>query len=376
MKNIVICCDGTGNEYGRNNTNVVETYSLVEKDRAQIAYYDPGVGTGGWEYHEEKGGLRARADQMTGQGLQRNVEDAYRRLMQCHEGGDRVYLFGFSRGAFTVRSLAGMLHKRGLLRPGHENLVEHASRIYNTEGNDDIAAGFRRTFGRDCPVEFIGVWDTVESLALNAGRKWHDHTLNPEVRFGNHALAIDERRRDFLPCPWTNRGWRKARPSSRCGSRGFIPTSEAGTRSAGCRTSRFTGCSGRRPTAACESTERGLQPAAPTRTTGCINPGPGSGRRAPAAPGESPRGPESTAASSSGGTASRSATTRGTCPKTRSWSTDLPLPPFRFPPAPTVPLRSRTAAQARHSTIGRAEAANRRARGTEATAGVRYPNSS
>ena len=56
MKNIVICCDGTGNEYGRNNTNVVETCALVEKDRDQVAWYDPGAGTGGWEYEEEKGG--------------------------------------------------------------------------------------------------------------------------------------------------------------------------------------------------------------------------------------------------------------------------------------------------------------------------------
>ena len=101
MKNIVICCDGTGNEYGRNNANVVETYALVEKDRDQVAGYDPGVGTGGWEYNEDKGGPRAMGDQVTGHGLQRNVEDAYRRLMQCHESGDRVYLFGFSRGACT-----------------------------------------------------------------------------------------------------------------------------------------------------------------------------------------------------------------------------------------------------------------------------------
>ena len=62
MKNIVICCDGTGNEYGRNNTNVVETYVLAEKDASQVAYYDPGVGTGGWEYDEESGSLKALAD--------------------------------------------------------------------------------------------------------------------------------------------------------------------------------------------------------------------------------------------------------------------------------------------------------------------------
>ena len=78
MKNIVICCDGTGNEYGKNNTNVVETYALAKNSAAQIAYYDPGVGTGSWAYEEESGKLRAFTDQGTGAGLQKNVNDAYR----------------------------------------------------------------------------------------------------------------------------------------------------------------------------------------------------------------------------------------------------------------------------------------------------------
>ena len=202
MKNIVVCCDGTGNEYGRNNTNVVETFVLAEKDEEQVAYYDPGIGTGGWEYHEGSGKLRALGDRATGYGLQRNVEDAYRCLMSRYEEGDHVYLFGFSRGAFTVRSLAGMLHKCGLLDASHGNLVEYASKIYNTAGNEDVAGGFREAFGRRCPVRFIGVWDTVESLVLNAGKRFHDVTLDPEVAFGYHALAIDEKRRDFPPCLW------------------------------------------------------------------------------------------------------------------------------------------------------------------------------
>ncbi len=202
MKNIVICCDGTGNEYGRNNTNVVDAYVLVEKDDGQVAYYDPGIGTGGWEYHEEDGSLRALGDQATGYGLQTNVEDAYRYLMGTYEDGDLVYLFGFSRGAFTVRSLAGMLYKCGLLDEGHGNLVEYASKIYNTADNEDVAQGFREAFGRRCPVRFIGVWDTVESLVLHAGKRFHDARLNPDVSFAYHALAIDEKRRDFAPFPW------------------------------------------------------------------------------------------------------------------------------------------------------------------------------
>lgn len=202
MKNIVICCDGTGNEYGRNNTNVVETYGLARKNQVQVALYDPGVGTGGWEYDEEAGVLSAKSDLATGSGLQRNVEDAYRYLMDCYNEGDRLYLFGFSRGAFTVRSLAGMLHKCGLLTANHDNLVEYASKIYNTEKNQDVAGGFRETFGRPCVVYFIGVWDTVESLVLNAGKRFHDATLNPDVKFGYHALSIDEKRKDFPPCLW------------------------------------------------------------------------------------------------------------------------------------------------------------------------------
>jgi uncharacterized protein (DUF2235 family) len=202
MKNIVICCDGTGNEYGKNNTNVVEIYSVAAKSQKQITFYDPGVGTGGWEYEEQSGTLKAKHDQATGEGLQKNVEDAYFFLMDCYEEGDKVFLFGFSRGAFTARALAGMLYKCGLLRPDNDNLLEYASKIYNTPDNQNIAAGFKATFSRSCPVEFIGVWDTVESLVLNAGKKFYNYQLSPEVKSGYHALAIDEKRRDFPPCLW------------------------------------------------------------------------------------------------------------------------------------------------------------------------------
>lgn len=202
MKNIVVCCDGTGNEYGTNNTNVVETYSVVKKTSTQSVYYDPGVGTGGWEYSESTGDLRAKHDQATGEGLQKNVDDAYAFLMEVYEPGDKLFLLGFSRGAFTVRSLAGMLYKCGLLPPDNDNLLEYASKIYNTKDNKLIANGFKATFCRPCPVHFIGVWDTVSSLVMNARKKWHNHTLNPEALYGYHALSIDERRKDFPPCLW------------------------------------------------------------------------------------------------------------------------------------------------------------------------------
>ena len=202
MKNIIICCDGTGNEYSSQITNVVHTYAVSLQNENQIAFYDPGVGTGGWEYEEESGILKAKSDQATGKGLQKNVVDAYKILMNNYVDGDKIFLFGFSRGAFTARSLAGMLHKCGLLRPDNQNLVEYASKIYNTEENDDLAQGFKETFGKNCPVHFIGVWDTVESLILNANKKFHDAKLNPDIKFGYHALSIDEKRKSFVPFPW------------------------------------------------------------------------------------------------------------------------------------------------------------------------------
>jgi len=206
MKNIVICSDGTGNEYGENNTNVVETYSICKKTPSQVAFYDPGVGTGDWEYSEGKKpgeeSLTSLSDQITGAGLQDNVNDAYRYLMEIFETGDRIFLFGFSRGAFTVRSLAGMLYKVGLLPRGSDNLVPYAAKLYNIEGNVQTAHGFRDTFSRRCPVHFIGVWDTVSSLVMNAGKRWHSGALNPDVKHGYHALSIDEKRKDFPPCLW------------------------------------------------------------------------------------------------------------------------------------------------------------------------------
>lgn len=206
MKNILICCDGTGNEFSENNTNVVETCAIVEKSDNQILFYDPGVGTGGWEYMQGKSPgkdtLKSLSDQATGDGLQNNVNDAYKFLMNTYEQGDRIFLFGFSRGAFTVRSLAGMLYKVGLLPPNNENLIPYAAKLYNIEGSLPLAHGFRDTYSQLCPVHMIGVWDTVSSLVMNAQKKWHSYSLNPEVSFAYHALAIDEQRADFEPAIW------------------------------------------------------------------------------------------------------------------------------------------------------------------------------
>lgn len=202
MKNIVICSDGTGNEYGSNITNVVETYKLASKTKDQVVYYDPGVGTGGYLYDEGTGKLKAAYDSGTGSGVHKNVEQAYTYLMEVYEPGDKVFLFGFSRGAFTVRSLAGMLHRIGLLPADHDNHLEYASKYYLDKKYHHLNAGFKQDFSRSCPIHFIGVWDTVESLLLHEGEKFTDATLNPEVTFAYHAVSVDERRKDFPVCLW------------------------------------------------------------------------------------------------------------------------------------------------------------------------------
>lgn len=107
----VLCCDGTGNEYGPKNTNVVGVFEAIVRDAEQVGFYDPGVGTfstlgrapGKWVGRVLGKGF--------GWGLQQNVEDAYEYLMNHYEAGNRLYLFGFSRRAYTARCLAGMLHK-------------------------------------------------------------------------------------------------------------------------------------------------------------------------------------------------------------------------------------------------------------------------
>lgn len=201
-KNIVVCCDGTGNEYGENNTNVVGMYEPVVRDKGQVTYYDPGVGTFsvfGRILGKKIGILMGMG---FGYGITENIEDAYLYLMNRYEPGDKVFLFGFSRGAFTVRALAGMLHKVGLLQKGSNNLIAYASEIYNTRNNHEIAEGFKKTYSHECKPYFIGVWDTVGSLGLWLGREFFDDRLNNDVTYAYHAMAIDEKRKKFPVSLW------------------------------------------------------------------------------------------------------------------------------------------------------------------------------
>jgi uncharacterized protein (DUF2235 family) len=208
MKKIVICCDGTNNEYGTTNTNVVRLFTALVQDRQQVAYYHPGLGTmgapGAWTRLSQW--FSRLLGQAIGRGLADDISAAYVFLMREYEQGDKVFLFGFSRGAYTVRALAGMLHMFGLIRSGNEPLVPYAIRMLTKldQHSFEVAANFKATFSR--PYDgtwFVGVWDTVNSVGwVRTPLKIPYATNNPDIQIGRHAVSIDERRAFFRQNLW------------------------------------------------------------------------------------------------------------------------------------------------------------------------------
>ena len=224
-KRLVICCDGTWNEPDQsvdssaadeteptNVLKIVRGLAPVDGRRfPQVVYYDTGVGTRGLADKYVGGGL--------GGGLSRNIQQAYRFIANNYLEGDELYLFGFSRGAYTVRSLAGFIHVAGLLRKRNLRLLPEAYALYRLPENRRegsmvmkrlAAAG--EPSGRPPPIRFIGVWDTVGALGAPTpilGRltrkrvSFHNTRLGGNVEHAYHALAIDERRRPFQPDLWT-----------------------------------------------------------------------------------------------------------------------------------------------------------------------------
>ena len=218
-KNLVICCDGTGKAFGDQNTNVVRLFEAVQKDdlfgalekqrrgeTAQLAFYDPGVGSlNPNARYSWSGRLGMTLSKAFGMGFRRNVLDGYRFLMANYQPGDQVYLFGFSRGAFTVRWLAGVIHMVGLLHRGNENLLDHALELALDESKAELAGAFKEFFSRECKPRVVGVWDTVSSLGLLTGRRFPNLVLNPDVAHAFQALSIDERRQKFPAVLWDER---------------------------------------------------------------------------------------------------------------------------------------------------------------------------
>ena len=243
-RNIVICCDGTGNEISENISNVLKLYRCLRKtDRTeprQLVFYDPGVGTltrpDPW--HKLKQDFSAIMGLATGYGLDDNVLAAYAFLVQHWREGDQIYLFGFSRGAYTVRVLAGMIHKIGLITPEQANLAGSGLIAYKQFSSDeapklraqfrgiadagaaeaaqppspfDNAAQFARITSSRWPViRFVGVWDTVASVIVPRADRFYLPSLeelawtlqNPSVQTFRQAISIDERRAMFRLKKW------------------------------------------------------------------------------------------------------------------------------------------------------------------------------
>ncbi len=210
-KNVIVCCDGTSQQFEENKANPLRFHYCLDNGGGQVAFYDPGVGTfdpndtdttGGWIGEVTSAVSKKIAGAALGYGIVRNIADAYRYLMQVYDDGDAVFLIGFSRGAFTAEAVAGLLNKCGLLEHHNDNLVPYALRIYLDKDNARVAAEFKRTMARPCTPEMLGVWDTVKSLGGNHADDFFYRGKRPNSRYGYHALAIDERREDFAPCRW------------------------------------------------------------------------------------------------------------------------------------------------------------------------------
>jgi uncharacterized protein (DUF2235 family) len=244
MRNIVICCDGTGNEISQNISNVLKLYRCVRKTEKtqprQLVRYDPGVGTlarpDAW--HKLRQDFNAILGLATGYGLDDTVLAAYEFLVNNYEDGDQIYLFGFSRGAYTVRVLAGLIHKVGLVSPQQVNLAGSGLSAYKQFSSDvapkfgldlhaltdagdeegplaatpfDNAAQFARITSTRWPtIRFVGVWDTVASVLVPRPDRFYWPSLeelaftlqNPSVKTFRQAVSIDERRCMFRLKKW------------------------------------------------------------------------------------------------------------------------------------------------------------------------------
>lgn len=210
-KNIVVLSDGTGQEGGKgNNTNVYKLFNLaLDRSAEQIVFYDRGLGTG-W---------RKLGGNIVGAGISKNILDCYEFIFENYEAGDQIYLFGFSRGATTVRSLSGFIHLFGILPKSRNELIKRAYKIYKMGSGAKRLAEAKLFIERNhtmwCKIKFLGVWDTVAALGVpvrgldafvdripGLKHKFHDLSLSPSVENACHALAIDEERKTFLPTLW------------------------------------------------------------------------------------------------------------------------------------------------------------------------------
>jgi uncharacterized protein (DUF2235 family) len=222
MKSIIVCCDGTWNRPGtkeknkRVYTNVEILYRCIPPQDVQginqVKFYESGVGSSTFDLIDIVfGGLK-------GSGIDKRILDVYSFIAINYEKGDHIYIFGFSRGAYTARSVAGLIRNCGLLKPKNINLAELAYDHYRNRNeyaapDSDYMQSFRKKFciEQETFIKCIGVWDTVGALGLplpflkffnQEKYKFHDLKLSSYVENAFHAIAIDEHRKLFKPTLW------------------------------------------------------------------------------------------------------------------------------------------------------------------------------
>lgn len=214
MKRIIICADGTWNrpeQLGKDEypTNVLKFARGIAPHDAggikQVVFYDWGIGS----YHDKLtgGGL--------GDGLEKNVMDGYRFLVHNYEPGDQIFLFGFSRGAYTVRSLCGLVNNCSILKGLEGKRVEEAFALYKNKRhkpNSPHSREWREKYSvqQEVKIDFVGVWDTVGAMGLPFSifglikdkHLFYDRYIGSNVVAARHALSLDEVRDDFEPTIW------------------------------------------------------------------------------------------------------------------------------------------------------------------------------
>ncbi|KAG8877598.1 hypothetical protein FRB97_003262 [Tulasnella sp. 331] len=207
-RTLVMCFDGTGDKFDTKNTNIVKLFSALEKDRSneQLCYYQPGIGTyvsPNYMWSKAASKLFKTIDYLLAWYLDEHIQAGYRYLMNNYREGDKIIIFGFSRGAYTARCLAGMLDKIGLLPRLNEEQITFAYQCYSdtSKGSAKNAQDFKSTFCRNVQIDFLGVWETVSAVG------WSNRTLpfsssERIVKRFRQALSLDEHRVKFKPNPW------------------------------------------------------------------------------------------------------------------------------------------------------------------------------
>lgn len=214
MKRIIILADGTWNSPEKGApTHVLRLARGIapvdNNQNKQVVFYDWGVGT---DRKKVAGGL-------TGEGIDKNIQDCYRFIVHNYQPDDQLFFFGFSRGAYTVRSLAGFIRNCGILKRAHADRIPEAYRLYrgrtaSTSPDAPRAKQFRKKFAIAdlSPIEYVGVWDTVGALGIpitfwglldNKEFLFHDTEPSKIIRHARHAVSIDESREDYAPALWT-----------------------------------------------------------------------------------------------------------------------------------------------------------------------------